>query len=500
MTENKAVYGSVQGLTRTETDPTHNRPRGFLYDKVFSVPAAVDSRLSRILPSQFTRAATDETEFIEKRRLLQPIQEIQPTESDEKETEETKLNLFTASLTIMNIFVGLGLLSQPYAIREGGIISMVWLFLITMVAGYTGKLLVRCLSVMDTKEGNAYADIGGLAMGKFGRYTARTFVFCEISIALMVFIVTTWKNLIYLTNIEPEYEYTIIIVISAFAIPTIMILTFHKLAIISFISVFSCVLLMIVIVINLFVNLDLVKDAYHNDRFSIFPSDFESFTLSVGIFLFSYGGHICFLPVHSQMKKKSQQYFEPMVDMTFFFMFMLHSIIAVSGYLPYQNETDVLITQNLLSNTTKFETILASISTALVSISCFCTIAPICGFACSIIEGVIGINNDINTIGGTKILKLRLFRVVIFIVYCVLSWLLMNKIAVAESICGGLFTMFVTYIMPMVFFAILYLKRAKLSKFNYYLLLAVGGIFTVIAVFFGVQSFMAAANPNIRNK
>eukprot|EP01083_Nonionella_stella_P272155 922664_1 len=70
MTENKAVYGSVQGLTRTETDPTHNRPRGFLYDKVFSVPAAVDSRLSRILPSQFTRAATDETEFIEKRRLL----------------------------------------------------------------------------------------------------------------------------------------------------------------------------------------------------------------------------------------------------------------------------------------------------------------------------------------------------------------------------------------------------------------------------------------------
>ena len=67
----------------------------------------------------------------------------------------------------MNVLCGVGILSTPYAIKEGGWIGLLILFLFAAISCYTGILLRRCL---DSESGlETYPDIGQAAFGTIGR-------------------------------------------------------------------------------------------------------------------------------------------------------------------------------------------------------------------------------------------------------------------------------------------------------------------------------------------
>ena len=69
--------------------------------------------------------------------------------------------------TGINVLCGVGILSTPYAIKQGGWVGLVILYLFAVLAWYTGVLLRRCL---DSKEGlETYPDIGHAAFGTTGR-------------------------------------------------------------------------------------------------------------------------------------------------------------------------------------------------------------------------------------------------------------------------------------------------------------------------------------------
>lgn len=61
----------------------------------------------------------------------------------------------------------MGLLSTPYAVKQGGWISLSVLFIFAGISCYTGILLKRCL---DSSPGlQTYPDIGQAAFGAPGR-------------------------------------------------------------------------------------------------------------------------------------------------------------------------------------------------------------------------------------------------------------------------------------------------------------------------------------------
>jgi hypothetical protein len=67
----------------------------------------------------------------------------------------------------VNVLCGVGILSTPYAVRQGGWLGLVILSVLAVLAWYTGVLLRRCL---DSKEGiETYPDIGQAAFGTPGR-------------------------------------------------------------------------------------------------------------------------------------------------------------------------------------------------------------------------------------------------------------------------------------------------------------------------------------------
>lgn len=67
----------------------------------------------------------------------------------------------------MNVLCGVGLLSTPYAVKEGGWSSLSLLFIFGILSFYTGILLRHCL---DSQPGlETYPDIGQAAFGTTGR-------------------------------------------------------------------------------------------------------------------------------------------------------------------------------------------------------------------------------------------------------------------------------------------------------------------------------------------
>lgn len=62
---------------------------------------------------------------------------------------------------------GVGILSTPYAVKEGGWLSLAILLMFAVLSFYTGLLLRYCLDSAPGLE--TYPDIGQAAFGKLGR-------------------------------------------------------------------------------------------------------------------------------------------------------------------------------------------------------------------------------------------------------------------------------------------------------------------------------------------
>lgn len=76
----------------------------------------------------------------------------------------------------MNVLCGVGILSTPYAVKEGGWAGLSILVIFAVLSFYTGLLLRHCL---DSQPGlETYPDIGQAAFGNVGRFAISVSLDC----------------------------------------------------------------------------------------------------------------------------------------------------------------------------------------------------------------------------------------------------------------------------------------------------------------------------------
>lgn len=97
------------------------------------------------------------------------------------------------SLSLSLSLSGVGLLSIPYALSEGGWLSLALLLLVAAVCCYTGLLLQRCMDASPAVRG--YPDIGALAFGRGGRLAASAFLYAELYLVAIGFLILEGDNL-----------------------------------------------------------------------------------------------------------------------------------------------------------------------------------------------------------------------------------------------------------------------------------------------------------------
>ncbi|MBA0615824.1 hypothetical protein Godav_015934 [Gossypium davidsonii] len=135
------------------------------------------TRLTGTNPFGGYRSSDDETSlgkpFISERTLdeevpVTTLPESQQIISVNRSMPSPKQCSFTQALVNgINVLTGIGLLTTPYAVKEGGWLSPTLLLIFGVIACYTGILLKRCLESSPGLQ--TYPDIGQAAFGITGR-------------------------------------------------------------------------------------------------------------------------------------------------------------------------------------------------------------------------------------------------------------------------------------------------------------------------------------------
>ncbi|KAI7745756.1 hypothetical protein M8C21_021939, partial [Ambrosia artemisiifolia] len=216
-----------------------------------------------------------------------------------------------------------GILSTPYAVKEGGWVGLLLLFLFGVLSFYTGILLRYCL---DSQPGlETYPDIGQAAFGTTGRLV--------ISACCVEYIILESDNLsslfpnahVNLGGLILNAHYLFAIIITLAVLPTVWL---RDMSVLSYISAGGVVASVLAAGCLFWVGL------VDNVGFQIETTkalNLSSFPVAIGLYGYCYSGHAVFPNIYTSMAKRSQY---PMVLLTSFCICgILYAAVAVMGYM-----------------------------------------------------------------------------------------------------------------------------------------------------------------------
>ncbi|KAL1319879.1 hypothetical protein HN51_064617 [Arachis hypogaea] len=249
---------------------------------------------------------------------------------NDADDDEANSSFAHAVINMVGMLIGLGQLSTPYGVEQGG-----WAYSSTLLIGlgimctYTSHILGKCLRRYPTKL-RSYADIGGQAFGSKGRILVSTFIYMEIFMALISYTISLHDNLITVflgttlkLNLAKLSTSQLLTIVAVFiALPTMWI---RDLSSISFLSTLG-ILMSVVIFVSL-AAAAVFGGVLTNHSIPVFQM--HNIPSISGLFLFSYGGHIVFPNIYKAMKDPSK--FTKVSIVSFTIVTALYMIIGFLG-------------------------------------------------------------------------------------------------------------------------------------------------------------------------
>ncbi|XP_057951025.1 amino acid transporter AVT1I-like [Malania oleifera] len=204
-----------------------------------------------------------------------------------------------------NALCGVGIITLPYTLAQGGWITLVLLLGVALTTCYTALLLQRC---MDSDSSiKTYPDVGWHAFGRKGRIIVSIFIYSAAYLVSTGFLILESDNLHKLFpnagfklgeyNIRGKQLSTILAGLAI--LPTMWLKDLSKL---SFISAGGNVAIVIIISSILWVGVvDSVGFSAKGELFRL-----GGIPTALSLYAFSYGGHEVFPTIYSSMKDKTR--------------------------------------------------------------------------------------------------------------------------------------------------------------------------------------------------
>ncbi|XP_078167648.1 amino acid transporter AVT1C-like isoform X1 [Carex rostrata] len=248
----------------------------------------------------------------------------------------------------VNVLCGVGLLSAPYAIKQGGWLGLILLFLFGILAFYTGILLRKCL---DSEEGlQTYPDIGQAAFGSYGRIAISIILYMELYACCVEYIILESDNLSSLfPNIHLNIAGFHLNSHIFFAILTTLIVLpttwFRDLSVLSYISAGGVIASVLVVGCLFWAGLiDHVGFESKNDTLI----NISSMPIAIGLYGYCFSGHAVFPNIYSSLKNKNQ--FPSILMASFLVCTGLFAGAATIGYMMFGETSASQFTLNLPNN------------------------------------------------------------------------------------------------------------------------------------------------------
>ncbi|XP_020594407.1 vacuolar amino acid transporter 1-like, partial [Phalaenopsis equestris] len=202
-------------------------------------------------------------------------------------------------------FSGFGILSIPYALAQGGWLSLILLFLLAALCFYTGLLLQRCMDSNSLVR--TYPDIGELAFGLKGRMVIALFMYLELYFVAIEFLILEGDNL---EKLFPEARFHIgglkvggkqgFVILSAMLIlPTTWL---RNLGVLAYVSVGGVMASLILVFSVMWVGG--VGGVGFHERGSVMK--WSGIPTALSLFAFCYSGHSVYPTIYASMADKTK--------------------------------------------------------------------------------------------------------------------------------------------------------------------------------------------------
>ncbi|CAA7401920.1 unnamed protein product [Spirodela intermedia] len=244
----------------------------------------------------------------------------------------------------LNALSGVGVLSIPYALSEGGWLSVAWLIVIAAACCYTGLLLQRCMNSGPYLQ--SYPDIGESAFGLSGRITISVVIYLELYLVSTGFLILEGDNLgklfpnssLKLGKMKIEGNQLFTLLAALVILPTTWLRSLGALAYFSLGGVMASVIL---------VGCVLWAGAFDQIGFHERGKliNFGGLPTSLGLYAFCYCGHAVFPALCTSMRDRTQ--FPKALSVCFLLCTLNYSFMAVIGYLMYGEGIKSQVTLNL---------------------------------------------------------------------------------------------------------------------------------------------------------
>ncbi|KAM1053586.1 hypothetical protein ACFX13_001119 [Malus domestica] len=432
--------------------------------------------------------------------LLPPLPRRTSVRKDEKASRVThdqypmsRQSSFTqAVFNGINVLCGVGILSTPYAVKEGGWLGLLVLLIFAVLSFYTGLLLRYCL---DSQPGlETYPDIGQAAFGIGGRIAISIVLYVELYACCIEYIILESDNL---SSLFPNAQLSLggfvldahllfAIATTLAVLPTVWL---RDLSVLSYISAGGVVASILVCLCLFWVGL--VDGVGFKSKGT--PLNLATLPVAMGLYGYCYSGHAVFPNIYTSLEKRNQY---PAILLTCFCICtFLYAGVAVMGYTMFGESTQSQFTLNMPHNLVASKIALwttvcsSKWSTPLPNIL-FCrlptyalTMSPV---AMSLEELVPANKSYIYSI---------LIRTALVVSTLVVG-LCIPFFGLVMSLIGSLFTMLVTLILPCACY--LSILRGRITRFQGTLciiIIAVG----VVSSAFGTFSAISKIVENLRS-
>ncbi|KAL6653177.1 hypothetical protein ACP70R_012102 [Stipagrostis hirtigluma subsp. patula] len=245
----------------------------------------------------------------------------------------------------VNVLCGVGILSTPYAVKEGGWFGLVILVVLGVLAWYTGILLRHCL---DSKEDlETYPDIGHAAFGTAGRIATSIILYMELYACCIEYLILESDNL---SKLFPNAHLTVgrltldshvlfAIVTALVVMPTTWL---RDLSCLSFISAGGVIASIVVVFCLFWVGfVDHVRIVKSEGS----ALNIHGIPIAIGLYGYCYSGHGVFPNIYSSLKKRNQ--FPAVLFTSIALSTVLLAGAAIVGYIMFGESTESQFTLNL---------------------------------------------------------------------------------------------------------------------------------------------------------
>ncbi|XP_024923210.3 amino acid transporter AVT1I isoform X1 [Ziziphus jujuba] len=244
----------------------------------------------------------------------------------------------------INTLSGVGILSIPYALSKGGWLSLILLFMVAMLCLYTGLLLQRCMDTSPLIK--TYPDIGHAAFGHKGRTLISAFMYVELFLVAVEFLILEGDNMdklfpntsFKILGLQLKGKQCFVLLTALIILPTTWLRSLGLLAYVSAGGVLASV-----IVVGCVLWVGVIDDVgFHEGGMLV---NFGGLPTAISLFVFCYCGHAVFPTLCNSMKDRSQ--FPKVLLVCFITTTINYASMAIIGYLMYGEYLKSQVTLNL---------------------------------------------------------------------------------------------------------------------------------------------------------